>query len=78
MMNNNDTNNEKKKNGSVTGAVLSLVAFAAAKALSDKETREKIIDTFFEVKEKLSHSTRNTKGKNSEEANIKSVTTTDK
>jgi hypothetical protein len=63
-MNDNDNNIEKKGNGAiigVTGAVLGLVTYAAMKALADKETREKIVDTFFEVKKKLSETNKNAK-----------------
>lgn len=66
-MNNNHNAIEKKKNGrtiSITHTVLDLVAFTAAKALADKETRRKIIDTFFEVKKNLTNSTKNTKKEN--------------
>jgi len=63
---------EKKENGAVTGiagSILGLVVYAAMKALADKETREKIIDTIFEVKKKLSNSTKNAKIENVNEKN---------
>lgn len=80
-MNHIDNNNEKKGNGAITGitgAVLGLVAFATMKAITDKETREKIIDTFLEIKKKLSDSTRTVKRENSEKTELKRVIATDK
>jgi len=78
-MNHNENKIEKKKNGTSTGiagSVLGLVAYSAMKALADKETREKIIDTFFEIKKKLSNSTRDAKIENSDETNLKNVNST--
>jgi len=80
-MSHNDNNNEKKGHGvilGVTGAVLDLVVFTARKALTDKETREKIIDTFLEIKKKLSDSRRNTNKENLGEPNLKNVIVTEK
>ena len=71
-MNHNENNHEKKGNGAIigiTGAVLNLVAYVAMKALADRETRDKIIDTFFEVKKKLSYSEKNAKIENLNERN---------
>lgn len=66
-MNHTDTSKPEKRNGAfigITGAVLGLVVFTVRKALSDKETRGKIIDTFFDVKKKLSDSAKNEKLEN--------------
>ena len=80
-MNFNDNNSEKKGNGAIidiTSIVLGLVAFTLRKALTDKETREKMIDTFFEIKKKLSDSRRNTKRESLGETNLKNATSTGK
>lgn len=78
-MDHNDNTIEKKRNGSgtgIAGSILGLVVYATAKALADKDTREKIIDTFFVIKKKLSKSTRNAKIENTDEKNLKKIPST--
>lgn len=64
-------NNRNSSIISITGTVLSLGAFIARKALVDKETREKIVDTFLGIKKKLSESKKDTMRQNWEKTNLK-------
>jgi hypothetical protein len=76
IMDHHDNKIGKKENGSIAGSIFSLLIYATVKALSDKETREKIIDTYFDVKQKLSNSSGTEKRVESDEHLVKNVTST--